>query len=99
MRFEEVLLVGKRAFNQQQGGGLLRYEPADRRIHALDYPATPKEWQYAPCYEGPVPDSGWTHWIGCSCRFCTPETSPARGSSTRKAPPGNNANGGPWETG
>jgi hypothetical protein len=73
MRSGEVLLVGKRAFSQQKGRVLLRYEPADRKVHALDYPTTPKEWQNAPCYEGPVPDSGWTHSFGYSRSFCTLE--------------------------
>jgi len=70
MTFDEVTAAGRAASCQLPGGALLRYDPGDRSVRLLRYPAPPYLAKMAPPFAGPIPQSEWCHHLGCTCACC-----------------------------
>ncbi len=73
MNFDEAVCAGRPAFNWLESGQVLGYEPKDRTVRMLPYPATPGAWRTAPLYGVLLPEEGWGHHCGCSCWHCRNE--------------------------
>lgn len=79
--FDEVTDAGKAASYQLPGGALLRYDPSDRSVRLLRYPATPHLKNETVLVATSIPDADWSHHLACTCACC------ARASSGEVRPP------------